>query len=215
MKRYLLINASPRRTGTSVVLAEMCREYLTEKGHTAELLHLQQGLKEPESLLRAVSACDTLVISGPCYVNTYPADVVTLLELLASRPEALHGQDLYGMIQGGMPYAHTHDSGLSMLACFAGDANVTYKGGFAMGFGALLNGQPVDKLPNAKKVRRQLAVFFGHMEKGETSPKVVYEAAQMHLPAFVCRLMTLGMNRHIDNDLRKHGIDPYQSSPYL
>ncbi|MEL7609720.1 MAG: hypothetical protein AAGU74_09460 [Bacillota bacterium] len=46
-------------------------------------------------------------------------------------------------IQGGMPYVHTHESGLLMLKAFANKCDVRYKGGFVMGDGAMLNGQPI------------------------------------------------------------------------
>lgn len=214
MKKFLLINLSPRRKGTSVMLGEMCREYLEQRRHQAVLIHLHDYLNDPSKLLKAVGDSDTVILTGPCYVDTYPADTVAFLELL-SDSGALRGQDLYGIIQGGMPYAHTHDSGLTMLSCFGRKCRVQYKGGFALGFGAMLNGQPVSRLPNAKKVMRQLKVFFEHIEKGEESPRSVYEAAQMKLPKFVCRLMSGWMNRHIDRDLRAHGVDPRQPSTYL
>lgn len=215
MKKILLLNVSPRRTGTSVVLAGMCRDYLESRGHQASLHHLYPNLDNPESLLKAITECDTLILSGPCYVNTYPADTIALLELLAAHSGVLHGQDLYGMIQGGMPYAHTHDSGLSILECFGKKCDIRYKGGFAMGFGAYLNGRPVSSLPNAKKMTRQLELFFGHIEKGEASPKSVYLAAQMKLPGFISWFMAKLMNRVIDKQQRKNGNDPYQPSPYL
>lgn len=215
MKKFLLINLSPRRKGTSVMLANRCKAYLCTKGHDAELFHLYPSLSNPEKLFQAASQADALILCGPCYINTYPADTITLLEGLAQRPELLHGQDLYGIIQGGMPYVHTHESGLLMLKVFANKCNVCYKGGFVMGGGPMLNGQPVEKLPNAKRVIRQLNVFFYRVEKGEDVPIQVSEAAQMKLSGLACRLMAWLLNHRIDKDLKKHGIDWNQPSPYL
>lgn len=215
MRRILLLNASPRTKGTSAVLAGMARDYLVQKGHEAAVWHLYAHLNRPGSLLEAVGEAEALVICGPCYINTYPADTVAFLEMLAARTELLHGQDLYGIIQGGMPYPHTHACGLELLELFGKACGLQYKGGFVMGMGAMLDGKPVDRLPNGKQVIRQLNLFFGHVEKGESSPPSVYEAAQFRMPALVWRIMALRMNRRIDKDLLRHGIDPRQPSPYL
>ena len=190
MKSFLLINLSPRREGTSVTLLKACKDYLESKGHTAAIMHLYPSLKGPEGLFNAVDKADTLVFGGPCYINTYPADTTWLLQALAVRPELIHGKNIYGMIQGGMPYAHTHASGLTMLEIFADQCGACYKGGFVMGLGAMLNGQPLSKLFNARSVLRQLNIFFGHVEKGEASPSAVYEVAQLEWPVLGYRLMS-------------------------
>ncbi len=215
MRKLLLINLSPRLKGTSFVLAQMCREYLDTRGHSTELIPLYPSLDKPDKLYAAVREADTLVFSGPCYTNTYPADTILLLERLSAQKELLHGQSLYGLIQGGMPYAHTHESGLRMLELFCKKNGLTYKGGFVMGLGAILNGQPISQLPNSKKVTRQLGVFFNHIEKDEEAPRKVYEASLLKMPAFVYGMMAKKMNQSIDKDLLSKGIDIRQPSPYL
>lgn len=215
MNKCLLINLSPRREGTSMTLLNACKEYLEAKGCETSAAHLYPAIKDPSVLFEAVKAADTLVFIGPCYINTYPADTVWLLQELAAQPALLHGQNVYGMIQGGMPYTHTHACGLCLLERFCAQCGLAYRGGFVMGMGAMLNGQPLSRLINAKKVLRQLDVFFGHVEKGEASAPSVYEAAQLKLPLFVFRLMARMVNRKIDKDLMEHGIDPYQPSAYL
>jgi hypothetical protein len=114
-----------------------------------------------------------------------------------------------------MPYPHTHENGLKALELFAKKAGLRYMGGFVLGLGAMLNGQPLEKLLNAKKVIPQFNLFFDHMEKGEESPRQVYLAAQMRLPGVGWRLMAHMANKMIDKDLKKHGIDQKKPSPYL
>jgi multimeric flavodoxin WrbA len=213
--KILLINVSPRLKGTSVVLLRMCQAYLADKGHQIELIHLYPGLNKMDTLFEAVKDADTLILGGPCYINTYPADTITLLKELSVSPDLLHGQSLYGIIQGGMPHTHTHISGLSLLEMFCKKCNVCYKGGFVMGMGAMLNGQPVTKLPNSKTVIKQLHIFFDHIDKNEISPAQVYQKAQFKMPGFIFRLMAKGMNQIIDKDLKEHRIDVKQKSPYL
>jgi len=215
MKHFLLLNLSPRKTGTSAMLALRCRERLVNKGHSVSLIHLYTSLNNFEEIVQAVQKADTLVFCGPCYINTYPADTYALLQELYARKEVLRGQQVYGIIQGGMPYTHTHESGLHSLELFADKCGLVYMGGFVMGLGAMLNGQPLEKLLNAKKVIQQLNLFFDHMEKGEASPRQVYQVAQLRFPGFVWRLMARWMNKTIDKDLRAHGIDVHQPSPYV
>lgn len=214
MKHFLLINASPREKGTTALLALTMREYLLKKGHTVSLMHLYKHLEKTDALVQAFQKADTLVVLGPCYINTYPADTYALLELIANHPEIHHGQRVYGVIQGGMPHTHTHSSGLSALHCFAKTCGLAHGGGFVMGMGAMLNGQSLDKLLNAKKVKRQLNVFFDHVEKGEDSPDAVYKQAELRMPGFVWRLMARWINGVLDKELKAHGIGKNHPSPY-
>ena len=172
-------------------------------------------MSNTDEMWKAIMNADTLIFCGPCYINTYPADTIAFLEELSAHKELLHGQSLYGIIQGGMPYVHTHESGLNLLDMFCRKCNMSFKGGFVMGMGAMLNGQPVSKLPNSKKIVRQLNIFFDHIEKDEVSPPEVYQKAQFKLPSFLFSIMAKKMNQSIDKDLRKHGIDVKQISPYL
>ena len=158
-------------------------------------------LNEMKEIFDAIGVADIIVLYGPCYVNTYPADTVRLLEELAARPDILHGQKLYGVIQGGMPYAHTHVSGLNMLKLFSNKVNISYQGGFVMGFGAMLDGRPLTNLTNGKTVERQLTAFFEHIHKGENSPDSVYEAALMKIPAFVTGILAVYMRRKIKKSM--------------
>jgi hypothetical protein len=215
MKNALIINLSPRQKGTSNVLANMCKEYLSALNHNVNSLNLYENLKDMANIYLCLEKADTVVMSGPSYINTYPADTIALLEGIIEQKHILHGQNLYGIIQGGMPYGHTHESGIRTLELFCKECDMQFKGGFVMGLGPLVNGQSLDKLPNAKSIKRQFHIFLTHIEKGEVSPKTVYQKAQLKIPGFVYKIMANGMNKSIDKDLREHGIDSNQISPYL
>jgi multimeric flavodoxin WrbA len=215
MKHFLLIVVSPRKKGTSAMLISRCRDYLEGRGNSVTVMELYTNLNHLEQIVQEAAKADTVLFCGPSYINTYPADVYALLEELYARREVLHGQKIYGIIQGGMPYPHTHENGLKALELFAKKAGLRYMGGFVMGMGAMLNGQPVEKLLNAKKVIPQLNLFFDHVEKGEESPRQVYCNSLLRLPGPGWRLMARIANRMIDKDLKKHGIDSKKPSPYL
>lgn len=206
MKDILIVNMSPRPKGTSTMLAGMCADSLGKSGRRIRQMNLYQEMKDPGKLCDAVGEAGTLILSGPCYINTYPADVTAFLKELESRPEVLSGQSLYGIIQGGMPYVHTHEGGLNMLRIFAKKCNLNYRGGFVMGMGAMLNGGPLDRLFNAKKVKRQLDVFLNHIENDEPSPRQTYLDAQMKMPVLLYRILAIAANRAIDKEQRKNTL---------
>ena len=82
-KNILTINLSPRKNGTSVVLLKKCTDYLKEHSHFVKHINLYSHLENFQELFNSVSDADTLIFSGPDYVNTYPADTTKLLEEIA------------------------------------------------------------------------------------------------------------------------------------
>lgn len=214
MKKVLIMNLSPRKKGTSAMLAHRCQEFLEKGNNHVTLMHLYAHLNDLDSVLTGINESKTIMMIGPCYIDTYPADTMYLLEAMEKNQEILHGQDLYGIIQGGMPYVHTHESGLRTLACFASENNLNYQGGFVIGLGAMLNGQSLDKLPNGKKVEKQFELFLNHVSKDEASPKSLYDEAQLKMPGWVYGMMAKAMNRKIDRECRKMGIRDNEKSPY-
>ena len=215
MRNIVAINVSPRKQGTSMMLLNRLKDELELRVNHVHIVHLYSHLKDMQPIFDSVNNADTIVISGPCYTNSYPADTTRLLEELASHSDVLHGQNLYGIIQGGMPYAHTHISGLNMLSIFASKANLLYQGGFIMGLGAMLNGLPLSKLPNGKKVERQLGIFFDHIANGEKAPNSVYEAALIKVPRFIVRVLVVLVNRKTNKEYAERGMNASHSSPYL
>jgi hypothetical protein len=215
MNKAVIINLSPRQKGTSYVLLDTCREYLIRFNHSVDYFNLYTNLDTMERIYSSIGLADTIIVSGPSYINCYPADTIALLTGILAHKEILHGQNLYGMIQGGMPYEHTHKSALRTLELFCEEAGLQYKGGFIMGMGAVLNGQTLDKLPNSKSVKKQLELFFNHIEKGEVSPDSVYQKVMIKMPGIMCSMMAGYMNSSINKRLKKKGFNPKQESPYL
>lgn len=214
MKKAVFVNLSPRKTGTSMMLASYGKKFLTARDYQVEILHLYPNLQDLSLLMMAIREAESIIMVGPCYIDTYPADTVYLLEQLEINRDVLHGQDLYGVIQGGMPYVHTHESGLKMLELFAGENDLNYKGGFVIGMGAMLNGQPLDKLLNGKKVEQGFEHFLDNVAKRLNSPPELYYQAQLKMPGLVYWLMAKMMNRKIDKDRREKGIGDQAQSPY-
>lgn len=210
MSEVLIINASPRKEGTSYMFCKRCQDYVG-----GDICQLYADINSVEWLLPKIKEATTIIISGPCYINTYPAHVVYLLEEIAKHPELCHGQKVYGIINGGMPYVHTHEAGLRILNLFCKECDMQYQGGFVMGFGPLLNGKPLEEHIFAKKIVPAFQQFLDHIKNGEESPRKIYLDIEKKFPSLLLKILSLGMNKSINKNLQKHGFDYKQPSPYL
>ncbi|NLZ76299.1 MAG: hypothetical protein GX914_07330 [Erysipelotrichia bacterium] len=204
----LLICASPRRKGTSAMLLERIKNliggeivFLNQKGSFDELIKKMQKAK-------------TIVVSGPTYINTYPARLFELLEKEASNYK-FSNQKLYGIINGGMPYVHTHEHGLSYLRLFAKENNLTWMGGFVLGGGAILDGQPLEKHLNHKKVVPLFDQFIYCIEKGISASKELYEKAEVAIPKCITYLISKALTYKVIKSLKKYGHNPDDLIYYL
>ncbi|MDO5574260.1 MAG: NAD(P)H-dependent oxidoreductase [bacterium] len=209
MSKVLIINASPRKQGTSTMLCRRIHKKLG--GDIKELFDAKTDLQD---IIDAVNQAEAIVIAGPCYVNSYPARVTLLLETLQKQPGNCHGQKLYGIINGGMPYVHTHESGLHQLELFAEQCPMHYAGGFVIGIGPMLNGQELEKHMCAKKIVPAFETFTEHIRRQEDSPATLYYDAAMKMPALIAKVMTRKMSNNITKQLASHGFDYNTPSPY-
>lgn len=204
----LLICASPRRNGTSAMLLERIRSvtggefvFLPQKGSLDELvLNMQKA--------------STIVLSGPCYINTYPARLIELLEK-ASSAGGFSGQKLYGIINGGMPYIHTHRHGLTCLQLFAEQNHLSWRGGFVLGGGAVLDGKPLERHMSRKKIVPAFDQFIRHIAEGLPSPDSLYEEAQSPPGIIITRMIAKLLTCKVEKKLREYGHDPNAPNYYL
>jgi multimeric flavodoxin WrbA len=209
MSKILIINGSPRKEGTSKMFCKICADFLG-----GDICKLYADIDSVEWLMPKIDEAETIILAGPCYIDTYPAHVIYLLEKIAEHPQICHGQKVYGIINGGMPYVHTHESGIRMLKLFCQDCNMQYQGGFVMGLGPLLDGKPLKNHIYAKKLVPAFDEFLEHIKKGEKSPDKLFYNAEMKIPSIIARFLTYSMNKKIDKNLKQYGFDYKQPSPY-
>lgn len=206
--KLLLLCASPRRKGTSAMLLERIRAVTGGK----VVFLPQKG--ELDELILAMRQVATIVISGPCYINTYPARLIELLEA-ASLAGRFSGQKLYGIINGGMPYIHTHRHGLTCLQLFAEQNHLLWQGGFVLGGGAILDGRPLERHMNRKKIVPAFDQFIRHIAEGHPSHNSLYEKAQSPpgkiITGIIARLLTF----RVEKNLKNYGHDLKAPNWYL
>lgn len=204
----LLLCASPRRQGTSAMLLK--RVGAVTGG---EVVYLPQH-GNLDGLIKSMQGAQTIVISGPCYINTYPARLIELLEA-ASLAGGFSGQKLYGVINGGMPYIHTHRHGLALLKTFAQQNKLSWQGGFVLGGGAMLDGKPLEKHMNRRKIVPAFDAFIQNIKNGDLSPDSLYEQAQKPPGKMAARLFAWLLSSMVVRRLKKFGHNPNAPNWYL
>lgn len=205
--KYIIINLSPRQKGTSSMLAGYFAERLKENGQV-EIENLYSCLDDMQQLLNKIRDSESIILIGPCYITTFPAVAFELLEKMEETAGVLHGQSLYGLIQGGMPYVHTHECGIRTLKNYGDVNNVIFKGGFVIGGAAPLNGKPLEKIIGAKKIVPAVNHFIENIKKDNFSPRELYVEAAVKVSLLMTRLLLLMMNSNIKRNMRKLGMQP-------
>lgn len=213
--KICIINLSPRGKGTSNMLVNYFSQELVHKSCVTKTINLYPNLEHIERVLNEIKEADSIILIGPSYVDTFPADTLRLLDYMEETPGILHGQYIYAFIQGGMPYIHTHESGIRMIRNFAADNGLVFGGGYVMGGGAVLNGQPLEKAIGAKKivpaVNRMIEMISAQKEFG----RELCENATMKVPFFLAVFLKIFMCYSIRKNLANLGADYKQKSRYL
>lgn len=212
--KYIIINLSPRKKGTSAMLIGYFKDRISSNTNSVETCDLYSFLNEMDTILNKIEESDCIVMIGPSYICTYPAETINLLHGMSNKKGVLHGQSLYGFIQGGMPYIHTHENGIKLLENFAMQEDVVFKGGYIMGGGAILNGEPLEKIIGAKKIVPAVNQFIEHIKNDESSSEEIYKNAFGKIPFVIIKMVSVMMNRNIRKDYKKRGIDYKAKSPY-
>lgn len=167
-----------------------------------------------DELVVSMQEAGTIIISGPCYINTYPARMLQLLET-ASLTGKFSGQKLYGIINGGMPYIHTHQHALICLQLFAEQNHLLWQGGFVLGVGAMLDGKPLEKHMNRRTVVPAFNKFIQNISEGIQSPDSLYIKAQSPPGKLTTRIFAKFLTFLVEKNLKKYGQDPEAPNYYL
>ena len=203
---YVIINLSPRGSGTSGMLSRYIQQRIQTPETPVRIFELYRYLTRWGQLMEEINKADCLILVGPCYVNSFPADTITLLSEMSNHEGVLHGQVLYGVIQGGMPYIDTHEHGLKLLDNFAAVHDIRFQGGFVLGGGAVLNGEELQKVIGAKKVIPAFHRFIENIKAQRTSEADLYCNAETKIPSIMSGILAALMNRKLGRELKMRGI---------
>ena len=149
----LILTGSPKgRKSASFALASKLGEGLRENDVSVSLEPVHAGMRTEEGtrrLLDAVDGSDLVVLAFPLYVDSLPAPLTHLLELIAEqRPcGAPAGTPrLAVIVQCGFPESRQCDTAVGICRLFADRTGMRWAGALAMGMGGSL-GDDFRKLP--------------------------------------------------------------------
>jgi len=179
-RRALLLVGSPRGVGhsTSDGLGSGILDILKEHGFVTEKLHAHAAVTSPTELdsdLATIGAADTVVLSLPLYVDSFPAPVIALLERIAEQRIGAGRARLFVVIQCGFPEKEQNATALAIAEQFAVEAEWTWLGGVGLGAAEWQH----------KDVARALAPIAEAIANGTAIPQPVLRKA---MPAWPYRL---------------------------
>jgi hypothetical protein len=211
-RRALIVNGSPKRSrSTSEVLGRRLMEGLERRGVETELVQLHVCLTSDsgrEGLLAAVERCDLLVLAFPLYVDSLPAPMIRMLELIAARrrdaAEPGHPQ-LAAIVNCGFPEARHNDTALRICRLFADQCGFEWAGGLALGGGEAISGRPLGAVGGmVRHIPAVLEEAAGALAAGRPIPDEAIR--RMARPLVPGRLYTLFGSRRWRRDAKRHGV---------
>jgi multimeric flavodoxin WrbA len=147
MKALLLIGSPRKAKSVSETLSAYLLEQLEARGVATDKRYVHSALKSEgatEDLVGAVAAADLVILAAPLYVDSLPAPVIRLLEILARRlgdHERPAGQRFMALVNCGFPEAHHNDVALAIYRRFAREAGFAWVGGLGLGAGEAFKGR--------------------------------------------------------------------------
>ncbi len=197
MKTHLLVGSPRRSKSASETLGAYLTDRLEDRGADVEKLYVYPALRSEDrlrALVAAAAEADLLIISAPLYVDSLPAAVTELLEVLYgrldqyARPEE---QRLVGISNCGFPEAEQNEIALRIYRCFARQAGFIWAGGLAMGGGEMIKGKPLlESEGMARNVIAALDLVADALAEGRSVPEEAVDLiAQPLISAWIYRTM--------------------------
>jgi NAD(P)H-dependent FMN reductase len=195
-KRIFILTGSSRggRT-TSQSVGEYLAERLAEQGVQSESMRVRSALKSEQGIadmLAAIEWSDVFVLVFPLFISNLPAMAIRALEIVAAhRSERRNGdgerKPFIAICQGGYPEACQSEAALAVCRQFAHEAGFEWAGGLAFGGGAVIGGQPLEKMGVFTKYPRQaLDMTAEAIAGGQQVPdRAVETAAKLFLPTWL------------------------------
>lgn len=208
-RRALLLVGSPRGDASvSGAIAAHLEGLLEDQGISVATARLGSRLRE-DPALRGLSSsleeADLVVLATPLYVDSLPAPVTAMLEILARRAAAAARRPLFlAIVNCGFPEAVHTDTALAICRAFAQRANLDWLGGLGIGGGGMLAGKPLAELGGrARFVTHALELTADAVARGLGVPDEAQRLVRrLPIPRWLYRVAAdWGFRR----DARRHG----------
>jgi len=191
-RKVALLIGSPRgESSTSSVLGNYLIKKLEEKSIKTEVLHIHSQLKSQkmkEQLLNKIKTTDLILLAFPLYVDTLPAPVIRIFELIAENiniEKQKKTQKLMVIVNCGFPEANHNKYALAICEQFALETGMQWIGGLSLGGGEAISGKPLDNLGGmVSNVKKSLDLVCESISKNEKiSEKAIEYMAKPLIPS--------------------------------
>lgn len=177
IKRALLIVGSPKpNKSTSEQLGKYILDRIKNKNIETDIIRLNNLSKiEWDKLTESVNNCDILIFSSPLYVDSLPASVIKVMEVIAERRKErglTKKQVMMAISNSGFPEAFQNHPALGIYKCFAKEAGFDWAGGLAIGGGGVIAGKPLEKMGGmVKNIIKSLNLTADALLLGKAVPE--------------------------------------------
>lgn len=177
-KAVLIVGSPKGFKSTSFSLGNYLLETLGEKGLDTRVIILESRVVSPpdqEALLADINSCELLILAVPLYVDSLPADVIKLMEILRDkrladkeRKETL----LCPIVNSGFPEAVQSKTALAIFKQFAMETGFQWTGGLALGGGGAIEGKPLKSMGGmARNITKSLDKAGQALAEGRNIPQ--------------------------------------------
>lgn len=219
-KRFLLLNGSPRKKGTSYSFSRTIKMLAEDSGNTAEIIHAIDyfdGREDFEHLKKLIAESDIVAVIAPLYADALPYHDIWLLEKLADgfRYE-LKGKIFFAIGQCGFPDITRIEPLLNSCRLFAEETEMKWLGGLAYGGGAMINGALLDSLgKKGEKITLGFRLALENILKGEKVGSDSQELITVKIPKLLYRPLAAYLNSNARKQARENGNVDYKKKVYL
>lgn len=195
-KKVLMLIGSPKpERSTSGSIANYLESQMEQAPIQVEKMQIRKQLMTSEGcgkLIEAFQQAHVILLISPLYVDSLPAPVIRVLELIASnRTKTSREQIFMAIINAGFPEAAHNETALAICQNFVRECGMKWGGGLAVGMGGSISGAPLDKLGGmVRKLRKALELTAESVVAGEDLPiEAIRLAAIPSMPCWFYRLM--------------------------
>lgn len=219
-KRFLLLNGSVRKKGTSYSFARTMKKLIEDMGGTAEISHVidyfdeEKEIHEFESLMQEV---DFLAMIAPLYADALPYYDLWFLEKVADTcSQVLEGKGFFAIGQCGFPDITRIDPILDACQIFAQEMKMEWLGGLAYGGGAMLDGAFLEELgEKGEKITQGFKLALQDIFSGKAISDSSQELITVKIPKILYWPLVVFLNHSIRKKARESGNPDYKRKVYL
>ncbi|MFX1281855.1 MAG: hypothetical protein ACFFA3_21070 [Promethearchaeota archaeon] len=150
IKKALLLIGSPKgENSTSASLGNYLILKLEELGNKNERLFVHRIVNREEKIqemFQMIENVDLLILTFPLYVDSLPAPVIKVMELIKEHYinlENKKSQTFIAIVNNGFPEASQNQIALKICEIFSKECGFQWKGGIAFGGGGAIDGAPL------------------------------------------------------------------------